>query len=157
MSSTRDAPVGRYSPHLNRMRTVIDSHPIKQEPECRHQSPRPTSITVPRTTHLSAPNPTPTPTPPPQMRRTTNKSPKPKERLLKYQPPQEQVNYPCHEPLSDFHRQQLLNMELYPSDGVSRYTRRIPFKGSKGAFFETTGRSQFDGPPPLALVLSCGC
>ncbi|KAF8537574.1 hypothetical protein BDD12DRAFT_911365 [Trichophaea hybrida] len=135
------APPVSYPPQPSRMKTIAVSHSIikEEEPDIRPQSPQPPPA---HPTHFV---PTPTPTPQPEMRHSNKtKTPRPKERILKIQPPQDQVNYPCHENLSPLHRQQLVEVKLYPADGVSRYTRRIPFKGSKGALFETTGRNQFD-------------
>ncbi|KAF8253862.1 hypothetical protein K440DRAFT_673321 [Wilcoxina mikolae CBS 423.85] len=137
------APPVSYPTQPSRMKTITVSHSIikEEEPDIRPQSPQPPPA---HPTHFV---PTPTPTPQPEMRHSNKtKTPRPKERILKIQSPQDQVNYPCHENLSPFHRQQLAEVKLYPADGVSRYTRRIPFKGSKGALFETTGRNQFDAP-----------
>ena len=69
-------------------------------------------------------------------------------------PLKEKVNYPPHEQQqSEYNRQKLLEMELYPSDGVGSYPRSIPFKGSKEDFLRKTGRNRFDGEEPPALLL----
>lgn len=68
-----------------------------------------------------------------------------KERTLVRNKPIETVNYPCHEGLSEFHRQKLLELNVYPVDGISNYSRSIPFKGAKESFLKSTGRSRFDG------------
>jgi hypothetical protein len=57
----------------------------------------------------------------------------------------ETLNYPPYEQQSEYHRRKLIEMELYPADGVSNYTRSIPFKGSKESFLKKTGRNRFDG------------
>ncbi|KAG0640726.1 hypothetical protein HOY80DRAFT_784130 [Tuber brumale] len=69
----------------------------------------------------------------------------PKERVVSKGSLKEKVNYPPHEPQqSEYNRQKLLEMELYPSDGVGSYPRSIPFKGSKEDFLRKTGRNRFD-------------
>lgn len=70
-----------------------------------------------------------------------------KERLLIKKQPIEAVNYPCHEQtqLSEFHRQKLQELYVYPGDGVGSYTRSIPFKGAKESFLKRSGRNRFDG------------
>ncbi|RPA92805.1 hypothetical protein L873DRAFT_129082 [Choiromyces venosus 120613-1] len=69
----------------------------------------------------------------------------PKERVVSKGPLKEKVNYPPHEQQqSEHNRQKLLEMELYPSDGVGSYPRSIPFKGSKEDFLRKTGRNRFD-------------
>ncbi|PUU83749.1 hypothetical protein B9Z19DRAFT_750928 [Tuber borchii] len=69
----------------------------------------------------------------------------PKERVVSKGPLKEKVNYPPHEEQqSEYNRQKLLEMELYPSDGVGVYPRSIPFKGSKEDFLRKTGRNRFD-------------
>ena len=69
----------------------------------------------------------------------------PKERTVIRGPLKEAVNYPPHEQQSEYNRRKLKEMELYPDDGVGKYTRSIPFKGSKESFLKKTGRSGFDG------------
>ncbi|KAI5848885.1 hypothetical protein BZA05DRAFT_475205 [Tricharina praecox] len=68
-----------------------------------------------------------------------------KERVLRPQAPEGKVNFPCHEDsLDEEQKHQLRKMQLYPADGVSRYCRKIPFRGSKGQLFEITGRHEFN-------------
>ena len=80
----------------------------------------------------------------------------PKERVASKGPLKEKVNYPPYEQQqSEYNRQKLLEMELYPSDGVGSYPRSIPFKGSKEDFLRKTGRNRFDGertPRPFRLI-----
>ncbi|KAA8914530.1 hypothetical protein FN846DRAFT_1006888 [Sphaerosporella brunnea] len=159
--NTRDAPPAGCSPLQQPSRLKIDTPhspvTIKQEQQQEDISshsphlvppPPPTFAGLARTNHRF-PIPTPVQTPQLQMRRT-HKITKPKERMLKAQQPQDTVNYRCHEPLSEFHRQKIMEMDLFPSDGVATYTRRIPFKGQKNALFEVTGRHQFDVSTPLS-------
>ena len=85
--------------------------------------------------------------PPPAFRRQTRPGRMmPKERVVSKGQLKEKVNYPPHEQQqSEYNRQKLLEMELYPSDGVGSYPRSIPFKGSKEDFLRKTGRNRFDG------------
>jgi hypothetical protein len=80
-----------------------------------------------------------------------------KERTLVRNKPIETVNYPCHEGLSEFHRQKLLELSVYPVDGISNYSRSIPFKGAKESFLKSTGRSRFDGKGLPRFVLYHFC
>ncbi|KAI5802603.1 hypothetical protein FPQ18DRAFT_407808 [Pyronema domesticum] len=79
----------------------------------------------------------------PNMKTKTIKGPKNREALAKE--PEDTVNFPCAESLSPFHHQKLITeMELYPSDVMTRrYCRKIPFKGTKSQFYETTAREHF--------------
>lgn len=79
----------------------------------------------------------------------------PKERSLIKKQPAETVNYPCHEQihLSEFHRQKLQELDVYPADGVGGYTRSIPFKGAKENFLKKSGRSRFDGMNVLSMFV----
>ncbi|KAI5845753.1 hypothetical protein DFP73DRAFT_526292 [Morchella snyderi] len=77
-------------------------------------------------------------------RRTGRQGRATKERTLVRNTPIETVNYPCHEGISQFHRQKLLELSVYPIDGISNYSRSIPFKGAKESFLKSTGRSRFD-------------
>jgi hypothetical protein len=88
------------------------------------------------------------------MKTKTIKCPKNREALAKE--PEDTVNFPCAESLSPFHHQKLIaEMELYPADVMTRrYCRKIPFKGTKSLFYETTAREHFTGtkilqPQPL--------
>lgn len=97
----------------------------------------------------------PTPTVPSNNRKQGRQGRPVKERLLTKKQPSETVNYPCHEQtqLSDFHHQKLRELNVYPADGVSSYTRSIPFKGAKESFLKKTGRNRFDGMN-LSLVFT---
>lgn len=136
----------------------------RKEQDIIPQSPQPIP-SPPRPSHLLIPTPTPSPPPLPpsssklQMRRN-NRTNKPsssttsKERVLKLQAPEERVNFPCHEDsLNEEQKQQLKEMQLYPTDGVSRYCRKIPFKGAKAQLFEITGRHEFNRKLPPAYQL----
>jgi len=95
--------------------------------------------------------------PPPAFRRQTRPGRMmPKERVVSKGPLKEKVNYPPHEQQqSEYNRQKLLEMELYPSDGIGSYPRSIPFKGSKEDFLRKTGRNRFDGersPRPFCSI-----
>jgi hypothetical protein len=68
-----------------------------------------------------------------------------KDRIPRRDRPKEEVNYPCHYPRSESYRKKLVEMELYPDDGIHNYTRQIPFKGMKESFLKKTGRARFDG------------
>ncbi|KAG0137962.1 hypothetical protein HOY82DRAFT_666850 [Tuber indicum] len=115
-------------------------------------------------TSLFFPPPPPPPPPPPSLQLQSQSGPQltrfsppafrrearsnrmtPKERVVSKGPLKEKVNYPPHEQQqSEYNRQKLLEMELYPSDGVGSYPRSIPFKGSKEDFLRKTGRNRFD-------------
>ena len=85
------------------------------------------------------------------MARGPNKSavvkPRPKERTFRQHAVMADVNYPCHEhgALGVYQLQQLERMCLKPDDGVGRYSRRIPFRGTKSTLSSVTGRNHFDG------------
>ncbi|KAL7276549.1 hypothetical protein RUND412_000472 [Rhizina undulata] len=109
---------------------------IKQETEPELQPIPSLTSNIP----TMAPAPAPTPS-----RRAGRQGRMPaKERVVNRASPVEAINFPPCENLSQFHRDKLLEMKLYPSDGIGKYTRSIPFKGAKESFLKKTGRNRFD-------------
>lgn len=133
------AIVSRLAPILINTPTTTSAHIPASMPHAITPAFTPAGTTVSLTVS--------TPTVPSNNRKQGRQGRPAKERLLTKKQPAETVNYPCHEEtqLSDFHRQKLRELSVYPVDRVSGYTRSIPFKGAKESFLKKTGRNRFDG------------